>query len=121
MAKKLGFFCALGAALCLAWLVGKRVIMNPILLLKKASEQLGAGVKAVNISRVVKGGELGGLARTFDHMAEALPGREAALRESEERWATTLGSIGDAVIATDTDGKITFMNPMAQEIDGLDA
>ena len=33
-----------------------------------------------------------------------------ALRESEQRWATTLSSIGDAVIATDNAGGITFMN-----------
>ena len=30
---------------------------------------------------------------------------EEALRESEQRWATTLASIGDAVIATDISGK----------------
>jgi len=38
----------------------------------------------------------------------------AELRESEERWATTLSSIGDAVIATDKDGRITFMNTVAE-------
>ena len=31
---------------------------------------------------------------------------QASLRESEQRWATTLSSIGDAVIATDLSGKI---------------
>jgi PAS domain S-box-containing protein len=35
---------------------------------------------------------------------------ENALRESEQRWATTLASVGDAVIATDQLGRITFMN-----------
>ena len=43
---------------------------------------------------------------------------EEALKESEERWATTLASIGDAVVATDTDGKISFMNKVAEEITG---
>jgi len=36
---------------------------------------------------------------------------EEALRESEENLRTTLNSIGDAVIATDTEGDITRMNP----------
>ena len=43
---------------------------------------------------------------------------EADLRESEQRWAVTLASIGDAVIATDTGGRVTFMNKMAEELTG---
>src|SRR5208283_3118981 len=43
---------------------------------------------------------------------------EEALRESEQRWATTLASIGDAVIATDASSKITFMNRKAEELTG---
>jgi PAS domain S-box-containing protein len=40
------------------------------------------------------------------------------LIESEERLRVTLLSIGDAVIATDTDGKIVFMNPIAERLTG---
>jgi len=43
---------------------------------------------------------------------------EEALLESEQRYATTLASIGDAVIATDIEGKITFMNKIAEELTG---
>jgi PAS domain S-box-containing protein len=41
---------------------------------------------------------------------------ENALQESEHRYATTLASIGDAVIATDVAGNITFMNAVAEEL-----
>jgi PAS domain S-box-containing protein len=41
---------------------------------------------------------------------------QLALSESEQRWATTLASIGDAVIATDTSDKITFMNTVAEQL-----
>jgi PAS domain S-box-containing protein len=44
--------------------------------------------------------------------------RTARLQESEQRWATTLASIGDAVIATDVEGKIAFMNTVAEELTG---
>jgi len=40
------------------------------------------------------------------------------LRESEERYRVTLGSIGDAVIATDEQGRVSFMNPVAETLTG---
>jgi PAS domain S-box-containing protein len=49
---------------------------------------------------------------------EALRRTGEELRKSEQRWATTLASIGDAVIASDADGKITFMNAVAEELTG---
>ena len=42
----------------------------------------------------------------------------AHLQESEERLAVTLNSIGDAVIATDADGRVTRLNPFAEKLTG---
>jgi PAS domain S-box-containing protein len=43
---------------------------------------------------------------------------EEDLARSEQRWAITLSSIGDSVIATDVDGNITFMNNIAEKLTG---
>lgn len=43
---------------------------------------------------------------------------ELRLAESEQWFATTLASIGDAVIATDAAGCIRFLNPVARAITG---
>jgi PAS domain S-box-containing protein len=40
------------------------------------------------------------------------------LLQSEERWTATLGSIGEAVIATDSEGRVTFLNPVASALTG---
>ena len=104
--------------LLLAWFIGKHLIVRPAMMLKEAAGQLAAGADTVNVSSVVKGGELGDVARAFDGMAEALIQEKTALRESEQRWATTLSSIGDAVIATDVAGRIVFMNAVAERMTG---
>ena len=43
---------------------------------------------------------------------------EEVLRESEESLSITLNSIGDAVIATDTEGQVVRMNPVAEKLTG---
>ena len=43
---------------------------------------------------------------------------EEALRRSEEDLRITLDSIGDAVIATDADGRVTRVNPAAEQLIG---
>ena len=56
--------------------------------------------------------------RTVIEMALYKHDDERKLRESERRYATTLSSIGDAVIATDPSGRVTFMNPVAEKLTG---
>jgi PAS domain S-box-containing protein len=56
--------------------------------------------------------------RTIIKMALYKHEAERKLRASERRFATTLRSIGDAVIATDEQGVITYMNPTAEALTG---
>ena len=56
--------------------------------------------------------------RTVIETALYKHGAEQRLRESERRYATTLASIGDGVIATDKIGCVTFMNSVAERLSG---
>lgn len=59
-----------------------------------------------------------GVARSYFADITERKRAERALRASEKRWATTLQSIGDAVISTDASGRIEFMNEVAQRLTG---
>lgn len=61
------------------------------------------------------------LAATYVLIRRQLRETEAshrALADSEESLSTTLYSIGDAVLATDTEARITRMNPIAEALTG---
>ena len=49
---------------------------------------------------------------------EELLKAEAAVRAQREAWRATLASIGDAVVATDRDGRVTFLNGVAERLTG---
>jgi PAS domain-containing protein len=65
-----------------------------------------AGVAVAFLLRLV-------LERSFGNFSE-FQQAQRALQASEERWPTTLQSIGDAVISTDANGNIDFMNDVAR-------
>ncbi|MDD5275099.1 MAG: PAS domain S-box protein [Methylovulum sp.] len=51
-------------------------------------------------------------------MNKQLQQANATLQVSEEKLAVTLNSIGDAVIATDAQAHVTFLNPVAAQLTG---
>jgi len=53
-----------------------------------------------------------------EHALRAEQLARAASEQDEARLAVTLRSIGDAVIATDIDGKVMMLNPVAQTLTG---
>ena len=56
--------------------------------------------------------------RRMEILAAVFEKSGRALEESERRWVTTLSSIGDAVMAADSDGRVTFLNPVAAALTG---
>jgi PAS domain S-box-containing protein len=51
-------------------------------------------------------------------LSEALHRSRRRIEASERRYAVTLASIGDAVIATDTQARVIFLNPTAETLTG---
>jgi PAS domain S-box-containing protein len=51
-------------------------------------------------------------------LAEMLHAARRRIEASQERLTAVLTSIGDAVIATDARGRVTFINPVAQKLTG---
>ncbi|HZV36133.1 MAG TPA: PAS domain S-box protein, partial [Verrucomicrobiae bacterium] len=60
-------------------------------------------------------GNIIGASKIVHDITELVAAREALLRE-KELMATTLASIGDAVIVTDANGRVAFMNPEAERL-----
>lgn len=60
-------------------------------------------------------GNLSGAVSIFADVTR-LKQTEEALQYASQRFLTTLKSIGDAVIATDAEGRVTFLNPVAEQL-----
>lgn len=83
--------------------------------------ELGSARKwtlGVSLGGVVVSAILGAitLALARSRVREALRSRE--LFDQREHFRVTLASIGDAVISTDKDGRVNFMNPVAEQLTG---
>ncbi len=62
--------------------------------------------------------ELRQLSNSYEKHLLAEEERSRQLAESREQFQITLNSLGDAVIATDAEGNITYINPVAQQLTG---
>jgi PAS domain S-box-containing protein len=85
---------------------------------QKANESVARSVRTILAGTLVSISLLvlcfGLLQRELSERTKA----QEALAKSEKWFSTTLSSIGDAVIATDMDGTVTFVNSVAQSLTG---
>jgi len=62
--------------------------------------------------------ELLALSNTYEHHLQAEAVQREELKESREWFQITLKSLGEGVVSTDHDGRISFINPVAQQLTG---
>ena len=120
----LGFF---GAYFIINYLITYRKTLKSISKLQAGIGTIGSGDLDYSVNAGKKD-EIADISKSVNQMAANLKAVTAskteleqtqiALRKSEQRWSTTLSSIGDAVIATDYIRKIVFMNGKAEELTG---
>jgi len=111
-----------------AYYLAKRqqeIISKPIIELTEVTREIS--ISGDYTTRLPMGSkdEIGALNIAFNKMLEQIYKRqterdkaEKALSEREQDLVVTLNSIGDAVIVTDVNGKITRMNPVAEQLTG---
>jgi PAS domain S-box-containing protein len=118
-----GLVLLLGAAAAWALLyVISRLITRPIEILSRKVGRIGGELdRTVESVEVGGNDEVGDLARAFNRMLHRLSRAMREVRENEENIRITLNSIGDAVISTDTLGRVTRMNPVAEKLTGWQA
>lgn len=94
--------------------------LRPLSALEKGAGALADGDMATRIP--LQGSpELTHIMAAFNRMAQAVETAQADLRQEAERLSVTLSSIGDGVIAADNESRVSFMNPIAEELTGWKA
>jgi len=99
------------------WYIVSKVDMDEVLAGWRTRSRLGMALAVVGVLALLATGVAVWRAQTATQY-EALLQAQAARQESEGRYRTTLMSVGDGVIATDGDGRVRMMNPVAEELTG---
>ena len=113
-------------AFYLAWVIGKRSIVDRLSVLREASQRFAGGDLKVRVAHFVKGGELGELGNAFDAMASALDSEITAHKQLEEslkvqfnQISTTFDELNAIVYVTELGtGNLLFMNKYGELLCG---
>ena len=109
------------AALMLLLINGyiRRKVITPVMALHASVLRYQQGELPVEVDGAAPKDEIGMLSVEFNQMSRAIRDREQRLAEEKERLNVTLRSIGDGVITTDTDGRVTMLNHEAEVMTGM--
>jgi len=106
-------------ALLLAAVVGERIGAR-LRSLTQAAESLGRGDPGVRTG-LTGDDEVGALGITFDAMASSIEEKTEAEGRLRERLEAVVGEMGEALVATDAQARITDFNRSAEDLIGVSA
>jgi two-component system phosphate regulon sensor histidine kinase PhoR len=95
-------------------------IVKPLEKMTETAGKISEGDLSQRIPVRKYSSEIENLAKSFNYMASELEGKIKEISQEKNRIETILESMVDGVIATDKDGRITLINPAAQEIFNID-
>ncbi len=97
------------------WMQNRLVL--PLLTLRDSVENIAQGDFAVKPT-IQHNDEIGSLADSFAVMQNSIQKNIIEITEARENLHITLNSIGDGVISTDMQGRVTRINPVAEKLTG---
>ena len=104
----------------IAAVIFSAAITKPLFELLKGVRALGSGNLDARTS-VVGEDEIGQLGRAFNDMVGKRRQAEEELRLSEEKFSDITSSLGEGVLVFDESGKLSFINPEAEQLLGWSA
>ncbi len=121
LGERLPFILYFAAVMFAAWRGGRRAALLVIALSLLVVNYLFLQPKlALSISpaQALQSGVFVVESLAITALAEVLRSAQAESHDAVTRLSTILRSIGDAVIATDARGRVTFLNPIAEQLTG---
>ena len=97
---------------------GSEIVFTSYANVKDVSNLAGHLLKVIAVFLTYRALVAAGLRRPFEVLFRGLADSEANIRRQKDLLAVTLASIGDAVIVTDTPGRVTFLNGEAERLTG---
>jgi diguanylate cyclase (GGDEF)-like protein/PAS domain S-box-containing protein len=101
---------SLVVAFIFSWFIGKKFIIDRVLVLKRASQRLADGDLNTRIAHEIGGGELGQLGQAFDNMAQRLADDVQELQFKADEYHAIIQTTSDGFNISDVSGKILEAN-----------
>jgi len=106
----MNYSISLIVAFFLSWLIGKKYIIDRVLVLERSSQRLADGDLDTRVAHEVRGGELGTLGQAFDNMAQRLADHVQELRHKADEYHAIIQTTTDGFNIYDINGKILEAN-----------